>query len=76
MPISTAPAPPTPRYKLSQSELRPDVAHALVRDELFLDGNARQYLSTFSQTWLDDEVHELMDVSIDKNMIDTDSTLR
>jgi glutamate decarboxylase len=52
--------------------LRPDVAHALVRDELFLDGNARQNLATFCQTWLDPEVHQLMDLSIDKNMIDKD----
>lgn len=61
-----------PKYRLGQGELRPDVAHALVHDELFLDGNARQNLSTFCQTWLDDEVHELMDLSIDKNMIDKD----
>ena len=61
-----------PKYKLGQTELRPDVAHALVRDELFLDGNARQNLSTFCQTWLDTEVHDLMDLSIDKNMIDKD----
>lgn len=33
-----------PKYRLGESELRPDVAHALVRDELFLDGNARQNL--------------------------------
>jgi glutamate decarboxylase len=61
-----------PKFKLGQRELRSDVAHALVRDELFLDGNARQNLSTFCQTWLDPEVHELMDLSIDKNMIDKD----
>ena len=61
-----------PKYRLGQNELRPDVAHALVRDELFLDGNARQNLSTFCQTWLDSEVHDLMDLSIDKNMIDKD----
>ena len=61
-----------PKYRLGQHELRPDVAHALVRDELFLDGNARQNLSTFCQTWLDTEVHDLMDLSIDKNMIDKD----
>ncbi len=37
-----------------------------------LDGNARQNLATFCQTWFDDEIHKLMDVSIDKNMIDKD----
>ena len=61
-----------PKYRMAQGELRPDVAHALVRDELFLDGNARQNLATFCQTWLDPEVHQLMDLSIDKNMIDKD----
>jgi glutamate decarboxylase len=63
---------PVPKFKLGQAGLQSDVAKALVRDELFLDGNARQNLSTFCQTWLDPEVHELMDLSIDKNMIDKD----
>lgn len=43
-----------------------------IRDELFLDGNSRQNLATFCQTWVDDEIRELMDLSIDKNMIDKD----
>src|ERR1700709_1300253 len=61
-----------PKYKMPDSQLRPEAAHALVRDELFLDGNARQNLATFCQTWLDPEIHALMDLSIDKNMIDKD----
>ncbi|CAA2159911.1 Glutamate decarboxylase alpha [Methylobacterium brachiatum] len=61
-----------PKYRLPESDMRPDVAYALVRDELFLDGNARQNLATFCQTWLDAEIHQLMDLSIDKNMIDKD----
>jgi len=61
-----------PKYHMAEGELRPDVAHAIVRDELFLDGNARQNLATFCQTWLDTEIHDLMDLSIDKNMIDKD----
>lgn len=61
-----------PKYRMAEGELRPDVAYALVRDELFLDGNARQNLATFCQTWLDPEVHQLMDLSLDKNMIDKD----
>ena len=44
----------------------------MVHDELYLDGNARQNLATFCQTWEEDEVHKLMDLSIDKNMIDKD----
>jgi glutamate decarboxylase len=61
-----------PKYKLADGGMRPDVAVALVRDELLLDGNARQNLATFCQTWLDDNVHALMDESLDKNMIDKD----
>ncbi len=37
-----------------------------------LDGNARQNLATFCQTWEEPEVHSLMDLSIDKNLIDKD----
>lgn len=63
---------PVAKFRLAPHELRPDVAHALVRDELYLDGNARQNLATFCQTWLDPQVHDLMDLSLDKNMIDKD----
>jgi glutamate decarboxylase len=61
-----------PKYRMPTGELRPDVAHALVSDELLLDGNARQNLATFCTTYLDDEIHQLMDASLDKNMIDKD----
>ncbi|WP_241329913.1 pyridoxal-dependent decarboxylase, partial [Escherichia coli] len=33
-------------------------------------GNARQNLATFCQTWDDENVHKLMDLSINKNWID------
>jgi len=52
------------------SEMRADVAYQIVHDELLLDGNARQNLATFCQTWDDENVHKLMDVSINKNWID------
>ena len=61
-----------PKYRMPKDALRPDVALALVSDELILDGNARQNLATFCTTYLDAEIHQLMDASIDKNMIDKD----
>ncbi len=61
-----------PKYRIPKTGIRPDVAYAIVRDELLLDGNARQNLATFCQTWLDDEIHKLMDQCLDKNMIDKD----
>jgi len=39
---------------------------------LLMDGNSRQNAATFCTTYADDEVRHLMDVSIDKNMIDKD----
>ena len=44
----------------------------MVFDELMLDGNARQNLATFCQTWEEPEVLALMTLSVNKNMIDRD----
>ncbi|MGL5111624.1 MAG: glutamate decarboxylase [Flavobacterium sp.] len=52
--------------------MRSQDAFQIVQDELFLDGNARQNLATFCQTWEEEEIHKLMDLSISKNMIDKD----
>ncbi len=61
-----------PKFKFPDSENNPDAIYQLLHDELILDGNARQNLATFCQTWLDDKIHKLMDECIDKNMIDKD----
>lgn len=61
-----------PKEKFPLQESDPRNIFNAVRDELMLDGNSRQNLATFCQTWMDDEVRELMDLSIDKNMIDKD----
>ena len=61
-----------PKHRIPADGLRPDVALQFVVDELMLDGNSRQNLATFCQTWFDDAIHQLMDLSLDKNMIDKD----
>ncbi|MCH2176178.1 MAG: glutamate decarboxylase [Lentisphaeria bacterium] len=61
-----------PKYKMPLNESSPRDIYQVVHDELMLDGNARQNLATFCQTWLDEEIHKLMDECIDKNMIDKD----
>jgi glutamate decarboxylase len=61
-----------PKGRMPAEGIRPDIAFHIVQDQLMLDGNARQNLATFCQTWFDDEIHKLMDLSIDKNMIDKD----
>ncbi|MDQ7032089.1 MAG: glutamate decarboxylase [Desulfonauticus sp.] len=61
-----------PKYKFPKKERLPRHAYQLVHDELMLDGNSRQNLATFCSTWLEPEVHQLMDECLDKNMIDKD----
>ena len=61
---------PLPKYRFPERENRPADIYQVVSDELYLDGNARQNLATFCQTWEEPEVHKLMNLAIDKNMID------
>jgi len=61
-----------PKYAFPPRESRADDAFQLVADEMLLDGNSRQNLATFCQTWEEPQVHRLMDLAIDKNMIDKD----
>src|SRR5271170_5729517 len=61
-----------PKYKFPKSQVLPSEVYQVIADELMLDGNARQNLATFCQTWEEPEVHKLMDLAMDKNMIDRD----
>lgn len=55
-----------------QEEHNPEGVYQAIRDELLLDGNARQNLATFCQTWTEPEVRKLLDDCIDKNIVDKD----
>lgn len=61
-----------PKYRIPDQPSDPAAVHALIRDELAIDGNASQNLATFCTTWADPEVHRLMDENLEKNMIDKD----
>jgi glutamate decarboxylase len=63
---------PLPKYKFPEKESLAADVFQIVQDELLLDGNARQNLATFCQTWEEPEVHKIMDLAIDKNMVDKD----
>jgi len=63
---------PLSKFEFPKTEQNPDRIYRVVKDELMMDGNARQNLATFCQTYLDDNIHRLMDDCIDKNMIDKD----
>jgi glutamate decarboxylase len=61
-----------PRYLIPPGRMLPDTALQVVRDELILDGNARQNLATFVTTWMEPQAELLMAESASKNMIDKD----
>lgn len=61
---------PLPKYNFPGNEQSPRDIMQIVEDELYLDGNPRQNLATFCQTWEEDEVKQIMNASIDRNMID------
>ncbi|MFF8263577.1 glutamate decarboxylase [Streptomyces virginiae] len=61
-----------PKYRIPEDHSPTEVVYELLRNELLLDGNAAQNLATFCTTWSDDGVHRLMNVCLDKNMIDKD----
>ena len=61
-----------PKYRFPEQEHEARHVYQLIHDELLLDGNSRQNLATFCQTWVEPEVHRLMDLCVDKNMVDKD----
>lgn len=61
-----------PKSRFPEDENSPRDAYTIVHDELMLDGNSRQNLATFCQTWAEPEVHRLLDECIDKNIEDKD----
>jgi glutamate decarboxylase len=63
---------PVAKYRFPPDGNLPRDAFQLVSDELMLDGNARQNLATFCQTWEEPEALALMALAVNKNMIDRD----
>jgi glutamate decarboxylase len=61
-----------PKHRLPASGVPPEIAYALVRDELILDGSSRLNLATFCTTRVAPQVASLMSECVDKNMIDKD----
>ena len=61
-----------PDQSFPLDEHDPEGVYQAIRDELLLDGNARQNLATFCQTWTEPEVRKLLDDCIDKNIVDKD----
>lgn len=59
-----------PKYEIAKKSIAPQVAYRLIKDDLLDEGNARQNLCTFCQTYMDDEAVKLMAETLEKNAID------
>jgi len=59
-----------PKYTMNREPIDPRAAYRLVKDELLDEGNARQNLATFCQTYMEDEAVRLMSEALEKNAID------
>ena len=51
---------PAPKQPFPRAPIDPDVAAAVIQDELMLDGNARLNLATFVTTWMEPQAEQLM----------------
>jgi glutamate decarboxylase len=63
---------PLEKRHFPRQQQEPGRIYQAVHDELLLDGNARQNLATFCQTWVEPEVHQLLEDCLAKNLVDKD----
>lgn len=58
------------KNELPEHTIQASLAYQLIKDELLDEGNARQNLATFCQTYMEDEAVKLMSETLEKNAID------
>ncbi|MDR0922301.1 MAG: glutamate decarboxylase [Lactobacillales bacterium] len=56
--------------KLRKEPVPAEIAYRLIKDQLIDEGNSRQNLATFCQTYMEPEATKLMSETFDKNAID------
>lgn len=61
---------PMPKYKLPENSVDPGEAYQIIKDDILGEGNARQNLATFCQTYMEPQAVRLMSECLEKNAID------
>lgn len=59
-----------PKYEMMDEGVDSRIAYRMVKDELLDEGNARQNLATFCQTYMEPEAVQIMSETMEKNAID------
>ena len=63
---------PLPKHHFPGEGREGNTTVQLLKEELLLDGNSKQNLATFCQTYQAQSAMELMALGVDKNLIDKD----
>ena len=63
---------PVPKYEMPDSSMPADVAYQICHDEMNMDGNPTLNLASFVTTWMEPQAKQLIDESLNKNLIDRD----
>ena len=58
------------KYQMNEQGVEADTAYHIVKDQLLPEGNARQNLATFCQTYMEPQAVELIAETLNKNAID------
>ena len=61
---------PLPKYKMKKESTDPQIVYQILKDELLDEGNARQNLATFCQTYMEPLAVRLLSECMEKNAID------
>lgn len=63
---------PVPKFEMPEHSMPSDVAYQVCRDEMHLDGNPTLNLASFVTTWMEKEAQQLINETLNKNLIDRD----
>ena len=58
------------KYELNKEPVPPEIAYRIVKDQLIDEGNARENLATFCQTYMEPKATQIMAETMQKNAID------
>lgn len=61
---------PLPKYRMKQDPTDPQIVYQIMKDGLLDEGNARQNLATFCQTYMEPLATKLLTECMEKNAID------
>ena len=63
------------KYELNKEPVPPEIAYRIVKDQLLDEGNARENLATFCQTYMEPKATQIMAETMQKKMLLTNQNI-